>query len=285
MKPSSYWGYLAAAFNARPFGMFVAPNWIGLAAFGLLGMTNPGFWLIGAGAEVAYLIGLSGSRRFQQTVDRRAAGQSESAWQKKHDELVGRLADQDQARYVALVTRCRAVLDQLSQHDRLGASMAVQSENLSRLTWVYLRLLLARRGMLRVLRDPGLDETMEIETKLKDLKARLAAPDLSDDLRRSLSSQADILAQRVDQRKGGRERLAFLESEIERIQEQVELLREQAAMATGSEGLSQRIDEIAATLGGTTQWISDQQRVLGSMDDLLDEPPPAITRLKARESA
>ena len=62
--------YLAAAFNARPFGMFVAPNWVGLVAFGLAGLTNPGFWLIGAGVELAYLFGLATNRRFQQVVDR-----------------------------------------------------------------------------------------------------------------------------------------------------------------------------------------------------------------------
>ena len=32
-KPG-FFDYMAAAFNARPIGMFVAPNWIGLAAFG-----------------------------------------------------------------------------------------------------------------------------------------------------------------------------------------------------------------------------------------------------------
>ena len=31
--------YVKAAFNARPIGMFVAPNWIGLAAFALLGFS------------------------------------------------------------------------------------------------------------------------------------------------------------------------------------------------------------------------------------------------------
>ncbi len=35
--------YLAAAFNARPFGMPVPPNWFGVAAFALLGaFVNPG---------------------------------------------------------------------------------------------------------------------------------------------------------------------------------------------------------------------------------------------------
>ena len=55
-KPS----YLAAAFNARPLGMPVPPNWFGVAAFGLLGaLVNPGLWLIGLGLEGLYLWSLS----------------------------------------------------------------------------------------------------------------------------------------------------------------------------------------------------------------------------------
>ena len=48
MKPG-FGDYVREAFNARPIGMFVPPNWIGLGLFGLLGIINPGFWLIGAG--------------------------------------------------------------------------------------------------------------------------------------------------------------------------------------------------------------------------------------------
>jgi hypothetical protein len=47
--------------------------------------------------------------------------------------------------------------------------------------------------------------------------------------------------------------------------------------------LSQRIDEIAATLGGTSQWIRDQQQIFGAMEDLLTEPaPPSLGRNKER---
>src|SRR5688572_28151857 len=60
------WGYIKAAFNARPLGMFVAPNWVGLALFALLGWWNPAFLLIGAGLELAYLYALATNKRFQR---------------------------------------------------------------------------------------------------------------------------------------------------------------------------------------------------------------------------
>jgi hypothetical protein len=68
------WDYIKAAFNARPIGMFVAPNWVGLALFALLGWWNPAFLLIGAGLELAYLYALSTNKRFQRYVSGRRDG-------------------------------------------------------------------------------------------------------------------------------------------------------------------------------------------------------------------
>lgn len=281
---ASFGGYLKAAFNARPFGMFIAPNWIGLAAFGLLGLSNPGFWLIGAGVELAYLFGLATNGRFQRAVGARATAGNDQEWKNRLDQMVRRLADTDQARYVAFVARCRAILDQFQQQDPSGATAAVQGENLGKLTWVYVRLLLARRAMSRVLKEPTLGETREIEGRLTEVQARLKDPALHEDLRKSLSSQAEILEQRVTQRKEGREKLDFLEAEILRIQEQIDLLREQAALSTDAGGMSARLDEITGSLGGASQWLTEQQKMIGGLDDLLDEPPPAAARATLRES-
>jgi hypothetical protein len=284
-KPRGMFGYIKAAFNARPFGMFIAPNWIGLAAVGVAGLVNPGFWLIGAGAELFYLFTLATNRRFQRAVSGEVAPVTADDWKKKQDQLITRLSDTDQARYVAFVARCRAILDQFEQQDTSGGAAKVQGENLARLAWVYLKLLLARRTLSKVLKEPTLGETNELESRLNRLRTQLQGADVNEDLRRSLSSQADILEQRVSQRREGREKLEFLEAEIMRINEQVELLREQAAISTDADGLSARIDAVTGTIGGASQWIADQQKLLGSMDDLMQEPPPLIGRSSAREKA
>ena len=62
--------YLWAAFNARPLGMPLPPNWFGLGALGLLGaFISPGFWVLGVGLELAYLALLARNARFRRTVD------------------------------------------------------------------------------------------------------------------------------------------------------------------------------------------------------------------------
>ena len=280
-----FWRYLKAAFNARPFGMLVPPNWIGLALFGLLGMMNPGFWVIGAGLELGYLGLLVTNGRFQRAINARQANVSEESWSGKIEQLAGKLTDQDQRRYVALLARCRAILDQQS-HGGSTVTAGLESQNaaLSRLAWMYLRLLLMRQAIDKVLVDDADPRNLRLEQRILDLRKRLADESTGEDLRRSLTSQLEIVEQRRDQRNEGADKLAFLEAELTRIQEQVELIREQAVLSTDPELLSQRIDEITTTLGGTSQWIRDQQQVYGVMEDLVAEPPPLPMQARTKVS-
>lgn len=281
----SFWKYLKAAFNARPFGMLIPPNWIGLALFGLLGLMNPGFWVIGAGLELGYLGALVTNGRFQRAIAARQSAVSDDQWSGKVEELVGKLSESDQRRYVALLARCRSILEHQSQAgDSAPQGLESQNSSLSRLAWLYLRLLLMRQAIDKVLVDDTDPDNRRLEKRLSDLQKRLADESINDDLRRSLTSQLEILEQRMAQRTEGAEKLAFLEAELTRIHEQVELIREQAVLSTDPELLSQRIDEIATTLGGTSQWIRDQQQVYGVMQDLVAEPPPIPLQSRGKVS-
>jgi len=277
-KPHGFFDYVRAAFNARPFGMFVPPNWIGLGAFALLGVANPGFLVLGAGLELGYLAVLATNQRFQRVVDAVDTSGSEREWRAKIDGLVARLGERERRRYQTLSARCQTVLDQLAQGGVVADGVREHNEGLGRLLWMYLRLLVARQAVVRVVEDADTSQRgSSLERRLQDLESDLGAPGVSDDLRRSLTSQADILRQRLAQQTEARGKQAFLDAELTRIEEQVELIREQAALSTDPELLSQRIDEIVATLGGTSQWIRDQQQVYGAMEDLLSDPPPVAS--------
>ena len=119
-KPG-FFDYITAAFNARPFGMFVAPNWIGLGAFGLLGMMEPGFWVLGAGLELGYLLALATNERFQRLVAAVPLVEATADWNKRIQALLGRLDAGDRRIYDLLSQRCRSIID-LQLH---GASAEV----------------------------------------------------------------------------------------------------------------------------------------------------------------
>ncbi|CAN5488803.1 hypothetical protein BH23ACI1_BH23ACI1_31440 [soil metagenome] len=282
-RPPGFVDYVAAAFNARPLGMPVAPNWVGLAAFGLLGLTNPGFWVLGAGLELGYLLTLSTNARFQRTVSSRPLTEARAEWNARIKTLTGRLDFTDKSRYDALAERCRSIID-LQTHGGVERPHGIESQadSLGRLSWMFLRLLVARRTIQTVLE--GSDEGEALEARVRSLDAQASDVSSPADLRRSLSGQVEILQQRIAQREEARRKLAYIDAELTRIEQQVELIREQAALSTDPEVLSRRIDEIAATLGGTGQWIRDQQQVYGAMEDLLTEPPPLSVDARAKET-
>jgi hypothetical protein len=282
-KPG-FFDYISAAFNARPFGMFVAPNWIGLATFGLLGTVDPGFWVLGAGLEIGYLLLLATNERFQRLVNARPTSDATAEWNKRIQGLLGRLDSNDRRIYDLLAQRCKSIIDlQLTgAGSEAPGGLETQADSLGRLSWMFLRLLVARRTIRHVIGDSG--DGTELRKRMAALERQHREPALTDELRRSLGGQIEILTQRIQQRTDAERKLTFIDAELERIQQQVELIREQAALSTDPESLSQRIDEITATLGTTGQWIRDQQKVYGAMEDLLSEPPPLAPDARARES-
>lgn len=264
---------IAAAFNARPWNMPLPPNWIALAAIGLLGLVEPSAWFIGAGLEVAYLAWLMHSPRFRATVFGRAAAVEDRAWQRQLEQHLARLAKGDLQRYRALAERCQGVLTR--QGGGEAQALAAQSDGLSRLLWIYLRLLGARRTLSAITED-GDEERKRLAAKSKTLETQLAGSGLGDDLRKSLSGQLDIVKNRLAKRQEAGDKLAYLDAELARIEEQVELIREQAALASDAASVSNRIDEVAATLGGTTDWLREQSRLAGEVEDLVGTPPPLL---------
>ena len=277
MRPG-LWDYIQSAFNARPLGMFVAPNWIGLAAFAVLGFVNPGFWLIGAGLELAYLYALSTNRRFQNYVagTQMTAGHADS--RAKLQSMLASLSEPDRIRYRQLEQRCRAILE----HQPVGAEavrdLQSQGEGFGKLLWIYLRLLVSRQAFVRLVREAmGAVQAGEpLERRAQRIEHKLQDPRLGEDLRKSLQGQLEILRQRAQTQQEAQQKLAFLDAELARVEQQVELIREQAVLSSDPAAVSSRIDQIAAGLSGTNQWIREQQQLYGQVADVLEEPPPLV---------
>jgi hypothetical protein len=277
--------YVAAAFNARPLGMFVAPNWVGLAAVGLLGVVNPGFWVLGAGLELGYLLLLSTNSRFQRLVSAQHRAGAPNEFDERLKQSLARIGPDDRARFQTFAERCRSILTvQMHGSSEVPAGLDAQAQSLNRLSWMYLRLLVARHVIQDVLTSADADGRGDLASRQAKIERQLKDEKLDAELRRSLAGQLEILRQRVEQRGEAVRKVEYIDAELARIEQQAELIREQAALSTDPELLSQRIDEIAATLSGTSQWIRDQQKVYGAMDDLLTESPPMAMSTGGRES-
>ncbi len=124
--------------------------------------------------------------------------------------LLKRLESTDQARYHQLEARCQSVLQQ--QTEASNVDLQVQADGFGKLMFVYLKLLLTREGINRVLDDSSLKN---IDVRISDVSAQLRAAS-SPELRHSLDDQISILNQRKQRHAEAREKLKFIDAELTR---------------------------------------------------------------------
>ncbi len=261
-----------AAFWARPLGMPIPPNLFGLAAFGALGaLLNPGFWLIGAGLEVAYLLALSRSARFRAAVDAAAGPRTSGARDERHQALWAQLPRPDQEAQGALEARCDEILEVLAQR---GAT-STHAEGLARLAWMHLRLLAARQALEKVAAG-GAAEGHALSAQAAALARRLAEPGLPEELKRTLTQQAEVISSRQAAHAEAGARRERVQAELERIRQQVALVREQVLLATDEAGVASSVDALSSSLDDASRWLTDQQELLGGLDDLTSPPPTTL---------
>ena len=268
-------GYLKAAFNARPFGMAIPPNWLGLAAFGLLGaFMSPGFWLIGLGVEAGYLWLLARNPRFREIVDSGgldgAAARASAAWQTTYANLLARLdgpASRAQSDMEEQGTELAQVLT------RQGAS-AAQLADVRQLVWLHLQLLVARSSLVDVAQAAQRDR-QSLADQQKHLETRIADGELAEDLRRSLEQQLGVIQSRRTAHADAAQRLELVDAELGRLRQQIALVREQALLATDEGSVARSVDALSASLNEANRWLKDQRELFSGIDSFSDDPPPA----------
>lgn len=283
----TYGDYLKAAFNLSPrvpgFGNLPL-NWLGIATFGTLGLLNPGFWLLGAGLELAFLATLSNNRRFQNTVRGQrlaaaaaarahAAGDAEQA-------RVDALPDEDQHRYAALRARMAAAPVGTGGTAALVADVA--RDGLDALGATFLDLLEARARLL-----PRADARLRREVRAElDAETR-ALEGLGADgdprIRRSVEGTVAILNRRLDKLDAAARDVAYLDSELRRIEHQVALVLDEAALADDPAALTRRIDQVTATFDETREWMRMHRELLEDLDPD-DGPSPGARAAHAQRA-
>lgn len=259
--------YLAAAFNARPFGMPIPPNWFGLAAFAFLGaFINPGLWLIGAGLEGLYLWVLSQNPRFRTAIDAQSPEQTD--WRNRYEMLLGPLDAAAREQQSAIEHQAAEIVELLT---RSGAHEA-QMGDVRQMAWLHLKMLAARAALLQVIAS-AVRARRDLDTQEERIETRLKS-DCADDLRRSLEQQLEVIRTRRAAHADAERRRELVEAELERLRQQISLVREQALLATDERTAAQSLDAISASLNEANRWLKDQRELFAGLDDLTDEPPP-----------
>ena len=266
-KPS----YLWAAFNAKPWGMPIPPNWFGLAAFGILGaLVNPGLWLVGLGIEGLYLWSLSRNERFRAIVDSNAAEDSASDSTTRYEALLASLDSGAQSHQYEVEREAAEIVQLLVRSDAMGSQIG----DVRQMAWLHLKLLAARAAFAEVV-EVADRERKKLDEQERRCKERLAAPDTDEELRRSLEQQIEVIKSRLAAHADAKRRMELVDAEIGRLRQQISLVREQALLITEEGNMAQSLDAVSASLNEANRWLKDQRELFAGLDNFTDEPPPA----------
>ncbi|MDH3525387.1 MAG: hypothetical protein OES32_17580 [Acidobacteriota bacterium] len=284
----SYADYVKAAFHRRvalPLLGALPANKMMLGVFAVLGLANPGFWLLGAAVEVAYLFGLAGSPRFRKLVDGERLLRLQQGWDGRVHDAVERLIPPSQERYRRLLDQCRRILgiSATLESDSLGGLRDMRGQSLNQLLWIFLRLLTSRQVILSNVKE--LDGPA-LEREIEQLEKRLAGIEsgTGEALRRSLEGTLEIRRKRLENLERATASLRVTEAELERIEQQVELIREETAVGGKPEFLSARLDAVTSSMTEASRWMDENSDLFSALGDegdraaMADLPslPPAL---------
>jgi hypothetical protein len=271
------WRYLKAAFLVGvevPALGRVPLNALAVAGFLILGFGHPGFWFLGLAAEAAIVPALAFNKRFQKVVDAEDRQLSSGDSQSKRYLLVKLLPPDYQSRLAVLEVRCDKVLEVYRNAQAEEFVIDTNRDALENLKWVYLKLLIARYHLLTA----GTDDTPEsLEKKIDSLQSDLQDSRESQALRQSKAATLDILKRRLANIQRREQSLEEVESDLTRVESQVDLILDNAAMQGKPQTISTDI-ELASDLvsggifGDAESAVADLDRDYGKSRTLTKAP-------------
>ena len=225
------WRYLKAAFlvgvEVRGLGRLPV-NALGTAAVGILGFVEPSIWLAGLGIEAALVSTLAFHPRFQNYVDATSGARALEDGNAKRAALIAVLPEELRARLRNLEQTSARIL---SIYQTLGIEphlLAGTEASLDKLQWIYLKLLIARHHLVHEL---GAESQASLEARIRQMQqVDIAGANPSSALRRSQEATLAILLRRLDNLQDRDRILRENDSDLARIEAQVELMRENAAI-------------------------------------------------------
>jgi hypothetical protein len=268
----NFFDYVKAAFNQKADIAGLGPmpvNKMLLTAAAVLGIWNPGFWFLGIAAEALYLWFMASNKNYQTLVRASLLNQQKEIWGGKQVRVLRSLDGPSHQRYDRLVDNCSGILkitgsDTYKPGDPGTPVKDLRISGLNRLMWMFLKLLSSRLRIKAIISATSVEE---LETEIREISQKMAKEPKSSPLRRSLEGTLDIQKRRLDNLLKAKESLKVIESELDRIEKQANLLREEASVSSDPELLSVRLDSVMDSLSGTSQWMSEQNELFGFLEE------------------
>ncbi len=242
------WDYLKAAFWYRPDIRSLGPipvNLLALIGFAVLGLGHPGFWLLGLGLEAAYLFGLASNSGFQKWVQLREGIVEHGDEEAERATLIRYLSRDSREKLQRIEDKCRRIIEMQIVAKAEESVLEANRLALWDLIWVYLKLLVAEQSLHK-------PETVRVEHAIRQeteaLESDLGKGDLSDSLRESKEATLGILKKRLRNIERRDRYLAETQSNLTRIEAQIDLALDEAEMQGRPQFISADIEAAGVLL-------------------------------------
>lgn len=251
------WKYIRRAFTATiPFPVLgkLPLNLVFVALVISLGAVREWrpVWLFGAWLELAYLWILATNERFRKAVDAEELAAEAADPQLQRQRLTEELSPAARTQMSQLDARIRSTLDAAARAGQEPYLMQSQRDGLDRLSWLYLKLLLARQ-MLDT-EDAGATGS-QLRRQIDQLTADLAEQG-PESVKSSKRETLRIAQRRLELYQRRAQAMEEVKADMARIEAQVELAFENALTGTSaatSESLNLTTVMLESDLFGSSQ--------------------------------
>lgn len=246
--PADLWDYLKAAFWYKPhiWGLGSMPvNVLALIGFAVLGFGHPGFWLLGLALEAAYLFGLASNSGFQQWVQLRDRFFEHGDEEGERQVLIRYLSRESRERLQSLEEKCRRIIEMQIVAKAEESVLEANRLALWDLVWVYLKLLVAQQTLHK---PEGGRVEQALRREIETLEFELDKDALSPTLRESKEATQGILRKRLRNIERRDRYLAETQSNLKRIEAQIDLALDEAEMQGRPRFISTDIDVAGSLL-------------------------------------
>lgn len=239
--------YLKEAFWARPdIGGLGRIPWNAIAVAGalILGFGEHAVWIGGLGLETLYLYALATNPRFQHWVDAVDLARIRSSDDTARTNLVENLAPPARGRVNSLEQKIGKI-EQLYHESQADEFLFDSNRDaLHKLANMYIRLLVAQRNIT----NTGAESSEKsLQSQIDQIRKEVAG-NIPAALRESKQATLNILSQRLTNLRRRSETLAEIESDLTRIEAQIDLALEDASLKGKPTAISSNIDLVSHLL-------------------------------------
>jgi ribose 1,5-bisphosphokinase PhnN len=205
----------------------VPVNVLAVVGFVILGFGHAGFWLLGAALEALWLWAALQNPSFRAKIDAQSEQNVLASTARERDALVVRLDSEGRARLESIEQKCARAIALQTDSGRSPLLIEANRDALRRLSEFALKLLAARSSLLAL---AATTTEAGLQSKIAALQADLADPDLPAGTRESKEATLEILQQRLANLARREESLEEVESDLARIEAQIDLAVEHTGL-------------------------------------------------------